>query len=350
VKILKNTLIIVFLIIQFTSYAWASTPIYTIQGSESPGEVQLGILKNNESMEIEFKLVSKNYKGPNPENNSEILLATRQKSIAADGRIILKHVAGRWCLFYYPPGSESYARKYYVYIPMNEDGTNRIKIERKKDWVSYYFNKKLIGGIPLKPGEATSLIQVYNMVLEYRWTKQNFNTATAKNPQGIAKTEFSSTKSLTSTKPAFAVKDAYAYVPGGNYRVVDTKQELKDGDTLRFTIEIKNVLKDPNWANSISLNIDKTQIWMNESLGTYGVEFNTASGDCEQFANSINLDKKPNTIDIKRKGDKISVIVNGKKIGSYIHSEATELTDDYHVSIKFVGMEVKYGYEKLARK
>jgi hypothetical protein len=346
-NILKNSILTLLLVLQLFSNAFASGAVFDLKGTGTPGEVQLGKLKNGQSLEIEFKLIETTPDSIAPNNNSEFILLSRQKGPVGDGRIIIKHISGRWCIFYYPPGSSSYAKKYYTYLPISDDGVNRIRIERNEDWAVFYCNKVLLGSIPLKSGDFISLLQVYNMKIQYRWVSQNFDKSTAKNSASTTNTGFSSVKTKPVNDQSNISTTTFVEIPGGYYRMIDTDMSLNDGDKIKFAIDVMQIHRNPKWSSSVAFMIDSSTIWMSAKSDQFLVQFDAVSGKYDQKQNTVSLKRKPNIIVLARKGNKISITVNGVYTGSYIHDDSSEMTRDYFVTLKFVGVKVKYGFKKI---
>jgi hypothetical protein len=333
---------------QFTAFSEAAESMQTLAGSEKQGKVQIGSLKNDEALEMEFRFISFNNQGPNPEDNSMLQLVAKQNNSAGDGKIIVKNMSGRWCLFYYPPGSKNYARKYYVYIPMKETGTNEIRIERRDDWASYYINNVFLGGIPLQSDVLTQMLVVDNLDMKYSGKHKILDKHPAKNSNGSLRLAANQTKPPAGKKP-YRLTDMYWNIPGGHFKIFDTKQVLNDGEKVRISVEVIQAYQDPKWSSSVAIRLDEIQFWINKSKkdDSYKLKYDKSPDVFTLKKERISFDKKPNIIELARKGNRISMTINGESIGSFTHNKAPEYPTDYLFGIKVVGMEVRFSIEKV---
>ena len=308
---------VLFIVLYGGTPAFSSGLIYRLGGENAPSRFDDIKLKNGQWVEMDFKILSEDENHNLPASNGEIMMRVGcQKSHS----ITLKYLGGRWVTLYIPGGSTSFARKYYNDINIKENGINRLRIERNKDWIFFSVNGVQIAALPGESSIDTVNIYANNMEMEYRIVKSN----------------------LSSEK--FVEMD----IEGGVFHQSNPLYFLNDGDIVRVMFNPLEIHKSRRWANSLVFYVDNTALWMNYYNGKY--KFDYVLDDCEDDSDVFpyTLKKGMNHLDIERRGSNVVMFLNGKKIRSYRHRAFH--SEPWPVVFKAVGYKIIYGAKKLKGK
>ena len=204
---------------------------------------------------------------------------------------MLKYLGGRWVTLYHPARSSVYTRDYYTNLKIDENGLNRLRISRNKDWITISVNGVKACVIAGEGSLTEVQIEVSNLEIDYRWVEKNF--------------EFG--------------KFTEMELEGGTYHESNALYTLNDGDIVRVFFNPRKVNRDPDWANSLVFFVDNTALWMNNIDGTYKFDYQLDDAEDNSDMTPHELKKGMNYLDIKRQGNSVKLFLNGKFLRVYRH-------------------------------